>query len=236
MAGTYALAEDDNDAPKGVRRFVPLIIGVVLLIAAAVAMYIVMNSTVGKAKKEPPTMTAVLLPPPPPPPPPPPQEKPPEPVETTKPVPVETPTPTPQKADTPAAVSIDAASEAGGDAFGLKGGGPGGMGGAGSTGTGAGPGGGGISDAFYGRYLSGALQERVENEKKISRQVFTADFNIWIDGSGRVTKAVLVRSSGEASRDAIVQALLEAVRGLDTPPASLRFPQKIAVRGRKSSF
>ena len=234
MAEAYAL--DDEEAPTGLRRWLPWIIGAVVLLGAAYAVYSVMNLTVGKAKKEPPTMTAMLLPPPPPPPPPPPQEKPPEPVETTKPVPVETPTPTPQKADTPAAVSIDAASEAGGDAFGLKGGGPGGMGGAGATGTGAGPAGGGISDAFYGRYLSGALQERVENEKKISRQVFTADFNIWIDGSGRVTKATLVRSSGEASRDAIVQALLEAVRGLDAPPASLRFPQKIAVRGRKSSF
>ena len=234
MAEAYAL--EDEPAPGGLRRWLPWIIGGVVLLVAAYLVYTVMNSTVGKAKKEPPTMTAMLLPPPPPPPPPPPQEKPPEPVETTKPVPVETPTPTPQKADTPAAVSIDAASEAGGDAFGLKGGGPGGMGGVGSTGTGAGPAGGGISDAFYGRYLSGALQERVENEKKISRQVFTADFNIWIDGSGRVTKAQLIRSSGDAGRDATVQALLEAVRGLDAPPASLRFPQKIAVRGRKSSF
>ncbi len=233
MAAAYAL--DEEERPPAWRRVLPWVIGGIVLLGIGWAIMAVMNQTVGKAKPEPPPTQAMLLPPPPPPPPPPPeQEKPPEPTETLKPVPVETPTPTPQKADAPAAVSIDAASEAGGDAFGLKGGGPGGMGGTGATGTGTGPaGGGGVIDNFYGRNLARALQEKVADDKRLARQVFSADFNIWIDPQGRVTRVMMVRDSSDAKRDAALQALLEAVRGLDPPPASLRFPQKITVRGQR---
>ena len=225
----------DDGSTGGVRKALPWLLGALALIGLVWGIYAATQLTVGKEKKAPPTTTALLLPPPPVPPPPPPVEKPPEPTETLKPVPVETPTPTPQKADTPAAVSIDAASEAGGDAFGLQGGGPGGMGGVGSTGTGTGLAGGGVIDNFYGRNLARALQERVGDDKRLARQVFTADFNIWIDAQGRVTRAVLVRDSNDGKRDASLTALLETVRGLDPPPASLRFPQKITVRGQRSS-
>lgn len=224
----------DDGSTGSVRKALPWIVGALALFGLIYGIYAMTQMTVGKEKKAPPTTTALLLPPPPPPPPPPPKEQPPEPVETTKPVPVETPTPTPQKADAPAAVSIDAASEAGGDAFGLQGGGPGGMGGVGSTGTGTGPVGGGIIDNFYGRNLARALQERVADDRRLARQVFTADFNIWIDGQGRVTRAVLVRDSNDGKRDDALKVLLETVRGLDPPPASLKFPQKITVRGQRS--
>lgn len=226
------LAFDDGSQSK-LRRYLPWLVGGLVLLGLGYALYSAMTGTVGKEKKEPPTMTAMLLPPPPPPPPPPPQEKPPEPIETLKPVPVETPTPTPQKADAPAAVSIDAASEAGGDAFGLKGGGPGGMGGTGATGTGIGPAGGGVIDNFYGRNLARALQEKVADDRHLARQIFSADFNIWIDPQGRVTRVTMVRDSNDAKRDAALQALLETVRGLEPPPVSLRFPQKITVRGQR---
>jgi hypothetical protein len=93
---------------------------------------------------------------------------------------------------------------------------------------------GGISDAFYGRYLSSALQERVEREGKVNRFVFTADFAIWITAGGAVSKVELVRGSGDGKRDQVLASVLNSVRGLNAPPASLKFPQRITVRGRKS--
>lgn len=233
MASAAAF-DDDDGAPR--KTWLWLVIGVVALALAGLGVWWVNGLTVGKDRKAPPTTTALLLPPPPPPPPPPPQEKPPEPVETTKPVPVETPTPTPAKAaDAPAAVAIDAAATGAGDDFGLKGGGPGGMGGAGATGTGTGAAG-GISDSFYGQNLRNALQQRIQDADGINRQVFSADFAVWVDGGGRVTKAELLRSSGDAKRDQKLLALLQATNDLDAPPASIRFPARITVRGKKSSL
>lgn len=235
MAGAPASNTAFDDGQTRNLTWLWVVLGVAALLAAAYGLWSLTNSTVGKEKKAPPTTTALLLPPPPPPPPPPPREQPPEPVETTKPVPVEMPTPTPQKADAPAAVSIDSAATGAGDSYGLQGGGPGGMGGVGSTGTGTGPAG-GVSDSFYGQNLRNALQQRIQDEDSVNRQVFSADFAVWVDPRGRVTRAEVLRTSGEARRDQKLLAILEATTDLDAPPASIRFPARITVRGRKSSI
>lgn len=223
------------------RTWLWVVLGLLALAAAGYGIWSLTNQTLGKAKKAPPSTTALLLPPPPPPPLPPPQEKPPEPTEVIKPVPTEVPTPVPEKtpeADAaPAAVSIDAAPTGAGDSFGLQGGGPGGMGGAGATGTGRGPAGGGVfSDGIYGRNLSSALQQRIQDEDAVNRQVFSAEFSVWVDARGRVTRAELVRSSGNAKRDEKLVAVLQSVADLDAPPASIRFPARVTVRGRRSSI
>jgi len=227
-------AFDEGHEPN--RKWLWIVLGVVIAAALGYGIWTLATGTVGKERKEPPTTTALLLPPPPPPPPPPPREQPPEPVETTKPVPVETPTRTPAKAaEAPAAVSINAESTGAGDAFGLLGGGPGGMGGVGSTGTGTGAAG-GITDGFYGQNLRNALQQRIQEQDSVNRQVFSAEFSVWVDSRGRVTKAELLRSSGDAKRDQKLLAVLEATNDLDPPPTTIRFPARITVRGRKSSL
>lgn len=226
----------DDGRESGIGKYLPYIVGVLVVIGLAYGIYAATQMTVGKEKKAPPTTTALLLPPPPPPPPPPPQEQPPEPVEMDKPVPVETPSPQKAPDEAPAAVSINAAGEAGSDAFGLQSGSGTGMGAANSTGTGTGPaGGGGVIDNFYGRNLARALQDKVQDDRRLARQIFTAQFNIWIDGSGRVTRAQILRGSSDDKRDTALKALLEGVAGLEPPPASIKFPQKIAVQGRRSS-
>jgi len=224
---------DDGHEPN--RTWLWIVLGAALLAAVVYGIWSLSNATVGKEKPAPPTTTALLLPPPPLPPPPPPQEQPPEPVESAKAVPVDSPTPAPAKTDTPAAMAIDAAPTGAGDSFGLQGGGPGGMGGVGSNGTGTGAAG-GISDAFYGQNLRNALQQRIQDQDAINRQVFSADFAVWVDGRGRVTKAELLRSSGDSKRDQRLVVILEATNDLDAPPASIRFPARITVRGRKSSL
>ena len=77
------------------------------------------------------------------------------------------------------------------------------------------------------------MQQRVEREGKVNRQVFSADFAISIAG-GRVSSVKLVRSSGDDRRDQLLAQVLASVSGLNAPPASLHFPQRITVRGRKS--
>lgn len=230
-----ATFDDGREANRG---WLWIVLGCLALAALGYGLWSLSNATVGKEKKAPPTTTALLMPPPPPPPPPPPQEKPPEPTEVVKPVPTEVPTPAPEKAPdaAPAAVSIDAASTGAGDAFGLQGGGPGGMGGVGSTGTGRGPAGGTFSDGFYKRNLSSALEDRVQDSDSVNRQVFSADFSVWVDNNGRVTRAEVIRSSGNAKRDEQLIAILTSVADLDAPPPSIRFPARITVRGRRSSI
>jgi len=192
-------------------------------------------------KVEAPSPTVVdMLPPPPPPPPPPPDpvEKPPEPTDAPDPVP--NPAPAPKSEAAPAPMTIAGPAQAGADSYGLQSGAGGGMGAPGSTGTclgancGKGVGSGAFSDGLYRRQLSAALQDRIERDNKLNRLVFSADFLISISSNGRVSSVSLARSSGNDGRDAQLKAALMSARDLDPPPASVRFPQKITVRGRRS--
>ena len=73
----------------------------------------------------------------------------------------------------------------------------------------------------------------MENNDKINRQIFSADFAVTISPGGQVTAVQLLRSSGNSKRDQLLLAALQSIRGLDAPPASFRFPQKITVRGSR---
>lgn len=185
-------------------------------------------------KEDQPVISQLLPPPPPPPPPPPkPMEKLPEPSPDKA-----TPTPSPEpKAQAPAPMQMNAEAQAGATG-GIAAGSGGGIGSPGGTGTcvgtNCGIGNGGISDGFYARTLSSALQARVQRDSKLSRMVFAADFAIWVNGSGAVTRADLVKSSGDSKRDAMLKALIEGANGLDAPPASFKFPRRITVKGRRS--
>lgn len=211
---------------------------VVLAICLAYYVYRQMTSVRGVTVEAPSPTAIDMLPPPPPPPPPPPQLEKPPPEPTNQPSPA--PSPEPAKApDAPAPMTINGPSQAGADSFGLQSGSGAGSGAPGGSGTclvncGGGIPGGALGSAFYTRYLTGALQEKVQADNRVNRLVFTADFLITITPQGRVTQAVLARSSGRDDRDAALKAILEAISGLDPPPGSIRFPQKITVRGRRS--
>lgn len=179
--------------------------------------------------------------PPPPPPPPPPDKIPPEPTEKAQPAPS---TQAPKSAQPQAAaMTVAAAPQAGSDSFGLQAGSGGGIGAPGGTGTclgtscgGAPAGGNGMSETIYRRYLSAALQDRVQADDALARLVFSADLALTVTPGGVVTGVRLIRASGRNDR-AVTQKLssiLEQVRGLDPPPAAMRFPQKITVRGKRS--
>jgi len=181
----------------------------------------------------------LMLPPPPPPPPEP--EKPPEPEpEKVKPEVVEKePKPVeplePPKDDTPPSpskdlgdpVTMDATGQAGNDAFGIQAGSGGGM-----SGTGAG---GGLGSGSYARYVSSMLQQALSRDPRTRQLVFDdIQVDLWLGPDGKTTRAQLVRGTGTSDID---EAVLAMVRGLDRidekPPASLRFPMRVSMKGRR---
>lgn len=205
-----------------------------LVLAAVVLLFWYLLSDTAATRREVAATPTLVLPPPPPPPPEPEKLPEPEPVKPEvvepEPKPAE-PTEAPQD-DTPPspsqdlgqAVTIDGAAQAGNDAFGIQAGGGGGM-----TGSG-----GGLGSRSYSGYVSNALQQAFVRDRR-TRQLAFDDIRIeiWLDPEGRVTRAQLVGSSGNAGTDDAVLAMVRDFRADEKPPASLRFPMRLSIKGRR---
>ena len=218
------------------------IAGAALLAALIWFVYTQLTASgIGVAVPAPSQQEVDLLPPPPAPPPPPePQEKPPEPTEQPQPSPAEAPKAAQQQA---APMSIAAPAQAGSDSYGLPSGTGQGSGAPSSKGTcigtncGSGPTGGGTSVGMYTSYLKSVLQERVQDDSRLGRLVFSADYTLTVTRDGRITGVSFRKAKGGSDADMQkLTALLQGVRGLDPPPSTMAFPQFVTVRGRKSSF
>jgi TonB family protein len=216
----------DTDRMRGLAK--PAIL---LLIAAAIAtgLWFALHDVAGVRRAAPPPTLIAILPPPPPPPPTP--QEPPEPekqLETPK--PEEQPRPQDQA---PPPLTINGPAQAGGDAFGIGAGSGGGMA-LGGRGDGEGGGGSAFADSAYSRFLGSEVQQAVQNDDRINRQVFTADVDIWVDSGGRVTRARIRRGTGDDRLDKSLVATLERLGALsEPPPAAFKFPQRVAIRGRR---
>lgn len=210
--------------------------GGALLAAVLAALLWYLLADTAATKREVASQPMLMLPPPPPPPPEP--EKLPEP-EPEKVVP-EVPQPEPVPADKPMddapesatpdkgdPVTIDGAAQAGQDAFGIQAGRGGGM-------TGGGGGGGGLGAGSYGRYVANALQMAIARDAR-TRQLAFAEIRIdlWLDPEGRTTRAQLVHGTGNAQTDELVLAMVRDFRADERPPAALRFPARVSIKGRR---
>jgi TonB family protein len=132
-------------------------------------------------------------------------------------------------------MQINGPAQAGGDAFGLQAGSGGGMT-IGGTGTGGGGGDNGFAEAAYRRYLGSELQRAVQSDDTITKEVFSAQVSIWIDGAGRVTQARIRRSTGDHKLDDSLVAALQRMPPLgEQPPANLKFPLAVDIRGRRGA-
>ena len=217
------------------KRAGPLAIFAVLVLALGAVIWILATQTSGvKVAREAPDMVALL--PPPPPPPPPPKDQPPPPpdkIVETEPKPVDQPkAPTP---DTPAPLTQNAPAQAGGDSFGLQAGSGGGMK-IGGTGTGQTAGvAGGFNEAAYGRRMGVDIQRAIQGAEKDNRLVFTVDVAVFVDAAGRVTRASILKGSGDAQLDDALLAVLRGARMSEPPPAGLKFPQRVTIRGRRGA-
>lgn len=191
----------------------------ILLLVGGVILYF-LHDTAGIRREAPPLPTLIAtLPPPPPPPPPKPPEVEKKIEQIQKPVEAQ-----PRLNDAPKPVTINGPPQAGTDAF--------------NVGAGSGDGnvgyGNGFGEGNYSRFISSTIQQAVQNDDRTSSFVGTAEIDVWIDSDGRVTRAAIAKSSGDAKTDQDLVAVLEGIPRLDEPPpTSLRFPQRIRIGGRR---
>ena len=221
-------------ATKLWRRHGGIILGAVALVVLAAIVWNLLSGT-ASTKREVAATPMLMLPPPPPPPPEP--EKLPEPqpdkikpeVADIKPSAVDKPqddAPSPSK-DSSDSVTINSDAQAGNDAFGVRAGS-----GGGTTGSGV-PG--GLGGSSYSRYVSSILQQALARDPRTRQLVFDdIRLDVWLAADGKTARAELIQSTGNATTD---EAVLAMVRDLDRiderPPASLRFPMRVSMKGRR---
>lgn len=233
--GTFEAFEDRSP----VRDTLPYAIGLLILAGLVWFVYTQITAVGGiRVDNERKSIVDIIPLPPPPPPPPPPEvkEKPPEPTEQPQPAPSND---QPKAAKPEAApVQMNAPAQAGEGPI-ASGSGQG-RGSPSSTGTclvncGSAPSGGGMTEGLYRQYLSSALEERVRGDDKLSRLVFSADLTLTVTPDGRVTGVRLLGARGRNDEESMrkLAALLSEVRGLNAPPSSMVFPQRVTVRGRR---
>jgi len=225
-----SLHSRSGDSVPAWRRWWPVAALIVGLAAVALLLWYLLFKDTASTRRPVAEIPMVMLPPPPPPPPPEPEPEPevtpeevmpePEPLDEVPKPTEEAPTP-----DTADPVTMDTDAQAGGDSFGIQSGSGGGR-----SGTGAG----GAGNASYGRYLGYVLQQAVARDAKVQRLAFQLTVNVWLDEAGQVTRVALARGSGNTEAD---EAVLQAIRAIgridERPPASLSFPARVLVQGRR---
>ena len=194
--------------------------GGILLVIAGVVFYF-LHDTAGIRREAPPLPTLIATLPPPPPPPPPKQQPEPEKKVVEEQKPIEQPK---QADNAPKPMTENGPAQAGTDAFGIQAGS-----GDGNVGSGS-----GIGEASYTRYLGSALQQSIQNDDRVNHLVFTADMAVWVDPNGRITRAAVLKTTGDHNVDQDLVAVLESMPALDEPPPpTLEFPQRVRIEGRR---
>jgi TonB family protein len=181
------------------------------------------------------TITTVKLPPPPPPPPPPPQEKPPEPqkIEEPKikePDPIKPEVRKPDPLPSPPPLGLGFQGEGGPGGYGDIGVAGGGTGVGGGSGTRSGP---GDMERWYAGVIVGDLEKALQRDERTRRRSYRVVIQVWLDGSGGVTRTQLVSSSGDAEQDRAILAVVDEHVFREPLPAGARQPIQIRLGGRR---
>ncbi|WP_052573863.1 hypothetical protein [Haloferula sp. BvORR071] len=206
-----------------------------LAIAAASTLTGCGGKTTVAKKKAAPVVVEVSLPPPPPVviPPPPPKEEPPPP-EEQKPemveqAPVEETPPDPGPVDEPPQLGTNMAPGNGPDnGYGVGGKGNGGGNGRGSIG--------GQGGSRFGRQalmIQNTVAGELRRNPKTKSAVFSGKVALWVDSSGRITKAKAVGTLGGSGVDESVPATLIGLQFPEALPSDMPMPVQMRVAGRK---
>lgn len=176
-----------------------------------------------------------LLPdtPPPPPPPPKPQDKPPPPKPDDKPAPPAPKTPEPQQAQMLKSDEAPGSGPGGGLVAGeVKqeySGQPVGTGGGGGPALGANR----LAAASYASTANRELSDFLQGDKTLRRHGYRLQVHLWLDERGRISRAELMGSSGDASVDAALREALQRFPGTRSePPAGLPQPLRVQLSNR----
>ncbi|WP_342325169.1 energy transducer TonB [Kosakonia sp. BYX6] len=226
-----------NAPLSALRRLGKYLIAIALAAAVGWQLWQWLSAPAGVQRKAPEVTTIIPLPPPPPPPPkpePPPEPETPPPEQTmVEPTPVEKPAPEePKPAEEPKAadnnaqpMQMNSDAQAGSDAFNIGAGSGGGMAGSGGAGR--------IGNATYGQYLGYALQKLVRENDSTGYLAYQLDVDIWIDREGRVTRAEIRRSSGDADVDEKVATVLRNAVLTQRPTTTTTMPVKVRLNSRR---
>jgi TonB family protein len=134
----------------------------------------------------------------------------------------DTPKP-PEKADEPPALGTGIKGDGKADGFGVgKSGNGGRIGGNGNGGSG-----GGRFDAYAAQARTTITNALRQNPKTRSATINRQILRYWQDSTGRITRAKLDSSTGDAALDA---AIIEALVGLQGPPPPAGMPMPVVIR------
>lgn len=228
----------DEDTPTFFQRYRVVIIAVGVL-ALAAGGWVVFGPKEGKKRKSTASVMNIMppLPPPPPqptppPPTPPPQQEPP-PEQTKQPEfqPEEKPAPEPpQPPDNPPPAMGTALQGDGPNNFGLSGTGNGLIGG---RGNGKG-GGGGTKYGWYAGQVQARVLEAMQRHRKLRSSALTVQVRIWADSNGRVTRAKVSGTSGDAAIDqALEREVLTGLQLSQPPPDGMPMPIVMRITARR---
>lgn len=228
----------DEETPTFFQRYRVIIIAVGVL-ALAVGGWVVFGPKEGKKRKSTASVMSIMppLPPPPPPPtpppptPPPPQEPPPEQTKQPEFQPEEKPAPEPpQPPDNPPPAMGTALQGDGPNSFGLSGTGNGMIGG---RGNGKG-GGGGTKYGWYAGQVQARVLEAMQRHRKLRSSALTVQVRIWADSNGRVTRAKVSGTSGDAAIDqALEREVLAGLQLSQPPPDGMPMPIVMRITARR---
>lgn len=203
---------------------VAIIVGVLVLVAG-VALAVALGGKKAPVRSKPMTVSISLPPPPPPPPTPPPPTPPPEPPKPEEKMieqePVkEEPKPEPPPPEPEPALGTSIKGD-GPDGFGLSGSGDGGrIGGLGGAG-----GGNRSKWGWYAGQVQSVVVERLRAHKLTRSASLSVTVRVWADSTGRIVRASLSGSSGNASTDAAIKdEILTGLQLKEPPPEGMPMP------------
>lgn len=133
----------------------------------------------------------------------------------------------PKPKDEPGPIGTNVKGNGPADGFGLGGGN-------GLGGSGRGGGGTGSKWGWYAGQVQGKISEALRNNRKTRAIAIRVDVRIWPDQTGRVTRAQLASSTGDAAVDAAIRdEILTGLQLQEPPPAGLPTPIVLRLTARR---
>jgi hypothetical protein len=94
--------------------------------------------------------------------------------------------------------------------------------------------GGGSRYGWYAAKVQNTISSVLRNNNNTRTATFTLNIKIWVDRSGRVTRAQLIGSTGRSDIDEIIRSqILTGLQLTDPPPADMPMPINLRMTARK---
>ena len=226
--------------PNKSRLVIGIMLAVVLL--GGVVSFLTSGGKSSRPSSKKSDMVTITLPPPPPPPPPPKVEPPPpkdepppdqEQMVEQEPVPDNEPPPDNSPPEAPPSEDLGTGIAGNGPDMGLSGAGSGGNGKIGGTGKR----GGGSKFGWYAAKVQSSIADALRRNPATKSASMTLQVRVWPDANGRITRALLVGTTGNPAVDqAIKDQVLTGLQLPEAPPADMPTPIVLRISARKPAI